>query len=103
MPEQTRCEKEITITGNRFDQSSILLHEDNGTKIKLKICNLRHNTVTSMFAALTMLASTILTDAILFNHEGQEEYKMNECNKLFKMKFQVSDHKKFLKTAFDQL
>ena len=49
-----------------------------------------------MFAALTMLASTILTDAILFNYEGQEEYKMNECNKLSKMEFQVSDHKKFL-------
>ena len=73
MPEQTRCKKKIMMTGNRFDQSSILLHEDNGTKIKLKICNLRHNTVTSMFATQTMLASTILTDAILFKHEEQEK------------------------------
>ena len=56
-----------------------------------------------MFAAQTMLASTILTDAILLNHEEQEKYKMNECNKLSKMEFQVSDHKKFLKIAFDRL
>ena len=56
-----------------------------------------------MFAAQTMLASTILTDAILLNHEEQEEYKMNECNKLSKMEFRVSDHTKFLKVAFDRL
>ena len=69
--------------------------------MKIKICNLRHDTVTSMFAAQSILASTILTDAILLNHEEQEKYKMNECNKLSKMEFQVSDHKKFLKIAFD--
>ena len=43
---------------------------------KVNICNLRHNTVTSMFATQTMLASTILTDAILFKHEEQEKTKL---------------------------
>ena len=51
-----------------------------------------------MFATQTMLASTILTDAILFNHKEQE-YKMYECNKL-SMELQVSNHKKLEEDCF---
>jgi len=56
-----------------------------------------------MFAAQTILASTILTDAILFNYEEQEIQNEWVQKKLSKMEFQVSDHKKFLKVAFDRL
>ena len=41
-----------------------------------------------------MLASTILTDAILFKHEEQEKDKAMSA-KIIRLDFQVSDHKKF--------
>ena len=41
-----------------------------------------------------MLASTILTDAILFKHEEQEKNKGMSA-KTIRLDFQVSDYKKF--------
>ena len=55
-----------------------------------------------MFATQTMLASTILTDAILFKHEEQEKNKAMSA-KTIRLDFQVSDHKKFSITRIKKL